>query len=283
MGSEEDKKKQRKEKLKEEAEKLGISYKELKEQKKSAKEKKKRSREADGLTNTTQKDDAKRMRTWSHDENDPEQQDSKKRRTRSMDAKEEEKVKKDSSGSMSPEEWRKDQHITIKGHGKYNGQGAESFPRPFFKFTEAPFSAAILKSFDKEGFTSPTAIQSQAWPIALQGDDMICIAKTGSGKTCGFLLPTIHLHQASGASSRGFRKPVLLVLAPTRELAIQIMEETSKFGRVMGITAVCCYGGSPKYTQISALQRGVDCVIATPGRLNDLLEMRKADLSGIKY
>jgi superfamily II DNA/RNA helicase len=61
------------------------------------------------------------------------------------------------------------------------------------------------------------------------------------------------------------------------------MEETSKFGRVMGITAVCCYGGSPKYTQISALQRGVDCVIATPGRLNDLLEMRKADLSGIKY
>jgi hypothetical protein len=161
MGSEEDKKKQRKEKLKEEAEKLGISYKELKEQKKSAKEKKKRSREADGLTNTTQKDDAKRMRTWSHDENDPEQQDSKKRRTRSMDAKEEEKVKKDSSGSMSPEEWRKDQHITIKGHGKYNGQGAESFPRPFFKFTEAPFSAAILKSFDKEGFTSPTAIQSQ--------------------------------------------------------------------------------------------------------------------------
>jgi len=167
MGSEEDKKKQRKEKLKEEAEKLGISYKELKEQKKSAKEKKKRSREADGLTNTTQKDDAKRMRTWSHDENDPEQQDSKKRRTRSMDAKEEEKVKKDSSGSMSPEEWRKDQHITIKGHGKYNGQGAESFPRPFFKFTEAPFSAAILKSFDKEGFTSPTPFSLRYVNISL--------------------------------------------------------------------------------------------------------------------
>lgn len=123
----------------------------------------------------------------------------------------------------------------------------------------------------------------QSWPIALRGDDMICIAKTGSGKTCGFLLPSIHQHLQSGKASRGFRKPVLLVLAPTRELAVQIMDETKKFGRPLGINAVCCYGGSSKFPQIAQLERGVDCVIATPGRINDLLEMKKADLTNIKY
>ncbi len=114
---------------------------------------------------------------------------------------------------------------------------------------------------------------------------MICIAKTGSGKTCGFLLPSIHQHltENKGKVNRGYRKPVLLVLAPTRELAVQIMDETRKFGRTLGVTAVCCYGGSSKFPQIAQLERGVDCVIATPGRINDLLEMRKADLSGIKY
>lgn len=112
---------------------------------------------------------------------------------------------------------------------------------------------------------------------------MICIAKTGSGKTCGFLLPSLHQHMQSGRANRGFRKPVLLVLAPTRELAVQIMEETRKFGRPFGAISVCCYGGSSKYPQIAALERGVDCIIATPGRINDLLEMKKADLSSVKF
>jgi ATP-dependent RNA helicase DDX5/DBP2 len=75
----------------------------------------------------------------------------------------------------------------------------------------------------------------------------------------------------------------LLVLAPTRELSVQTLEEAQKFGRVVGIRSVCCYGGSPKYAQIQALARGVECIIATPGRLNDLIEMRKADLSQVKY
>ena len=161
MGSEEDKKRERKEKLKKEAEELGISYKDLKDQKKAAKEKKKKSREADNLDTSSHKEDMKRMRTWSHDEKESEEQSSKKRMTRSMDAKEELEVKKDSPGSLTPEEWRKEQHITIKGHGKYNGQSADSFPKPFFKFKDAPFSDSILKAFDKEGFTAPTCIQSQ--------------------------------------------------------------------------------------------------------------------------
>lgn len=75
----------------------------------------------------------------------------------------------------------------------------------------------------------------------------------------------------------------MLVLAPTRELACQILDETQKFGRPNGIRSVCCYGGSPKYPQIAALERGVECVIATPGRINDLIEMRKADLSGVRF
>lgn len=113
---------------------------------------------------------------------------------------------------------------------------------------------------------------------------MICIAKTGSGKTCGFLLPAFHQHMKNNPNGyRGAKNPMLLVLAPTRELACQIMEETNRFGRPIGITSLCCYGGSSKWPQIASLQRGVDCVIATPGRLNDLLEMGKVNLSQVKF
>ena len=75
----------------------------------------------------------------------------------------------------------------------------------------------------------------------------------------------------------------MIVLAPTRELACQILDETQKFGRPNGIRSVCCYGGAPKYPQIAALDRGVECVIATPGRINDLIEMKKVDLSSVRF
>ena len=134
------------------------------------------------------------------------------------------------------------------------------------------------------------SINMKAWPIALQGTDMISIAKTGSGKTVGFLLPSFHQYiQSKGSTGvvksniKGKKGPMMLVLAPTRELACQIMEETQKFGRPIGIRSVCTYGGSPKYPQIAALERGVECVIATPGRITDLIEMRKADLSSVKF
>ena len=113
---------------------------------------------------------------------------------------------------------------------------------------------------------------------------MICIAKTGSGKTCGFLLPSFHQYiQNKSTGKQTGRGPALLVLAPTRELACQILEETQKFGRPLGMRSICCYGGSPKYAQIQAFERGVECCIATPGRLNDLLEMKKANLSNVKF
>lgn len=283
MTPEEQKRKEKKERRKAEAAKLGISTKELKEREK--KNKKRSINEAEKLETKEHEQDMKRMRTWSHDEKDKSEENTanKKRRTRSMDAKEEKDALQNAATQMSPAEWRKDQHITVKGHGKHMGRDAE-FPDPFMNFSDAPFSKNVLRTFDEAGFTNPTCIQSQAWPIALQGHDMICIAKTGSGKTCGFLLPTLHRHvESSNGPSRGFRKPILLVLAPTRELAVQIMEEAKKFGRPFGVNSLCCYGGAPKYPQIAQLQRGVDCIIATPGRINDLIEMRKADLSGIKY
>jgi ATP-dependent RNA helicase DDX5/DBP2 len=257
-------KKARKDALKKEADTLGISYEELKKQKKERKKK----READQLQDGEHESELKRMRTWSKDyDEDP---SVKKRRTRSMDKAEEEKEQE----SISPEAWRREHGIKVQGHGAH--QSAVDFADPFLKFTDTPYCPAIIKAFQQAGFDAPTHIQSQAWPIAIKGQDMICIAKTGSGKTLGFLLPALHQHLGNRQSiKRGqVTSPVLLVLAPTRELAVQIMEEAQKFGRVLGIRSVCCYGGAPKYPQIAALSRGVECVIATPGRLNDLLEMK---------
>ena len=108
---------------------------------------------------------------------------------------------------------------------------------------------------------------------------------TTTGKTCGFLLPAFHQHLEQNERRQGYTDPVMLVLAPTRELSVQIMEEAQRFGRMLGIRTVCCYGGSSKYAQISALSRGVEIVIATPGRLNDLLSMTPAvvNLSKIQF
>jgi ATP-dependent RNA helicase DDX5/DBP2 len=123
---------------------------------------------------------------------------------------------------------------------------------------------------------------------------MISIAKTGSGKTCAFLLPAFHKFLAQqtprsfGRDRRSFadesQLPFMLVLAPTRELSVQIMEEARKFGHPCRIRSLCCYGGSSKGPQIGALERRqVNVLIATPGRLNDLIDMKKADLSNIQF
>eukprot|EP00584_Thalassiosira_punctigera_P023824 CAMPEP_0172552874 /NCGR_PEP_ID=MMETSP1067-20121228/47243_1 /TAXON_ID=265564 ORGANISM="Thalassiosira punctigera, Strain Tpunct2005C2" /NCGR_SAMPLE_ID=MMETSP1067 /ASSEMBLY_ACC=CAM_ASM_000444 /LENGTH=574 /DNA_ID=CAMNT_0013340945 /DNA_START=46 /DNA_END=1766 /DNA_ORIENTATION=- len=290
------KKAAKKAKLREEAEKLGISYETLKAQKK---DKKKRKREADTLTTENAEHDGgvdreqekKRMRSWSGEFAEDKKADgadgegpvTKRLRTRSMDKAEENHKIAQVEKSQTTEEWRKLHNITVRGYGK---NANEKFADPYIEFDDAPFNPSIQKSLKAAGFERPTYIQSQAWPIAVQGSDMISIAKTGSGKTCGFLLPSFHQYIENKKSSPGVggkKGPMMLVLAPTRELACQILDETQKFGRPNGIRSVCCYGGSPKYPQIAALERGVECIIATPGRINDLIEMRKADLSSVKF
>ncbi|KZV43414.1 DEAD-box ATP-dependent RNA helicase 46 [Dorcoceras hygrometricum] len=131
------------------------------------------------------------------------------------------------------------------------------------------------------GFSVPTPIQAQSWPIALQGRDIVAIAKTGSGKTLGYLIPGfIHLKQLRNNPKLG---PTVLVLSPTRELATQILAEAVKFGRSSKISCTCLYGGAQKGPQLRDLARGVDIVVATPGRLNDILESGKVNLRQVSY
>lgn len=275
MGESSEEKKARKAAMKKEATALGITYEELKKRKK-------KNREADKLVTDEHKTEIKRLRTYSKDLG-AEEQESKRRRTRSMDKAEEEAIVTKEEKSMSTEEWWKEHQITLRGH---DGSRTMEFPKPYIEFKDSPFSPRILQGFQRAGYTRPTAIQAQAWPLGVAGKDLISIAKTGSGKTCGFLMPVFHYQEEAtgGKFMRGqYTKPLLLVLAPTRELSVQILEEAQKFGRPMGVRSVCCYGGSSKYPQIQALQRGVECIVATPGRLNDLIEMKKVDLSGIKF
>ncbi|KAM0843453.1 hypothetical protein ACQ4PT_057705 [Festuca glaucescens] len=144
-----------------------------------------------------------------------------------------------------------------------------------------PSIPSFFFQIQRAGFPSPTPIQAQSWPIALQNQDVVAIAKTGSGKTLGYLLPGfLHIKRLQNSTRSG---PTVLVLAPTRELATQILEEAVKFGRSSRISSTCLYGGAPKGPQLRDLERGVDIVVATPGRLNDILEMRKISLKQVSY
>jgi len=164
--SSKDSKADRKEALKREAEEKGISYKELKEQKKKSKEekkKKKRSRETDKLVTDEDKQhekENKRMRSWSGEGNELE--DAKRVRTRSMDLVEEKKSEdpepaKKSNSELNPDQWRKEQNITVKQHGS----DFYVIPTPFYNFSDAPFAQPIQKSLTSAGFEKPTHIQAQ--------------------------------------------------------------------------------------------------------------------------
>ncbi|KAH0936908.1 hypothetical protein HID58_004369 [Brassica napus] len=131
------------------------------------------------------------------------------------------------------------------------------------------------------GFSAPSPIQAQSWPVAMQNRDIVAVAKTGSGKTLGYLIPGfMHLQRVRNDSRMG---PTILVLSPTRELATQIQAEALKFGKSSRISCACLYGGAPKGPQLKEIERGVDIVIATPGRLNDILEMKRISLHQVSY
>jgi len=145
-------------------------------------------------------------------------------------------------------------------------------------FRDAPFAPPVHAVFAAEGFLEPTPIQSRAWPVALRGKDLIAVAKTGSGKTLGFLLPMFHRISAGdlvggAAAATEATAPLGLVLSPTRELAIQIHGEAAKYGAAAGIASACVYGGTSVPAQMKQLRTAApQVVIATPGRLCDLME-----------
>ena len=128
----------------------------------------------------------------------------------------------------------------------------------------------ILKALEEEGYTSPTPIQVQSIPIVLQGNDLLGCAQTGTGKTAAFAIPILQLLSANKSYDIK-RKIRSLILTPTRELAIQIGESFQAYGRHVGLKSTVIFGGVNQNQQTATLQRGVDILIATPGRLLDLM------------
>ncbi|KAM3081416.1 ATP-dependent RNA helicase dbp2 [Clarireedia jacksonii] len=155
-------------------------------------------------------------------------------------------------------------------------------PKPVETFDEAGFPAYVMSEVKAQGFPAPTPIQSQGWPMALSGRDVVGIAETGSGKTLTYCLPAIVHINAQPLLALG-DGPIVLVLAPTRELAVQIQQEITKFGKSSRIRNTCVYGGVPKGAQIRDLAKGVEVCIATPGRLIDMIESGKTNLRRVTY
>ncbi|EFY92383.1 ATP-dependent RNA helicase dbp-2 [Metarhizium acridum CQMa 102] len=175
--------------------------------------------------------------------------------------------------SAEVDAFRRKHQMTIAGR---------DVPKPVETFDEAGFPRYVLDEVKAQGFPAPTAIQSQGWPMALSGRDVVGIAETGSGKTLTYCLPAIVHINAQPLLAPG-DGPIVLVLAPTRELAVQIQQEITKFGRSSRIRNTCVYGGVPKGPQIRDLSRGVEVCIATPGRLIDMLEAGKTNLRRVTY
>ena len=165
---------------------------------------------------------------------------------------------------------------------------------PFQSFDDIKnyVDAPMMKQFGKAGFDSPSCIQSVCWPAAISGRDLIAVAKTGSGKTLGFLVPAYSLFMKELPSDPRQPRiqygapPLGIVLAPTRELACQIHEEAKKFGNSSRMVSVAVYGGVPSGQQIRELRKGCHLVVATPGRIKDLLALDNppvTNLNCVKY
>jgi ATP-dependent RNA helicase RhlE len=149
------------------------------------------------------------------------------------------------------------------------------------KFSDLGLADPIQRALNDRGHVIPTPIQARAIPELLAGKDVLGIAQTGTGKTAAFALPILHqLSRAPG--TKGPRSPRALILAPTRELAIQIGEEFRAYGRYLNLRHTVIFGGVSQKPQVNALLRGVDIIVATPGRLLDLMNQRRLELDAIE-
>ncbi len=148
-------------------------------------------------------------------------------------------------------------------------------------FKELNLHPALLKAVERNGYETTTPIQAQAIPYLLENRDMLGSAQTGTGKTAAFALPIIHhIHESK---SKHPKHPQALILAPTRELALQIKESFETYSRMKPLKLVVVYGGVSKRNQIMKLKKGADVIIATPGRLLDLMNMKLIHLDYVKH
>ena len=140
----------------------------------------------------------------------------------------------------------------------------------------------VLKALSHEGYTVPTPIQQQAIPAILQKRDLLGCAQTGTGKTAAFVIPLLQmLHQQTQEGTQ--RRLSTLILTPTRELAIQIGESIAAYGRFLPLRHTVIFGGVPQYSQVRAVRQGVDIIVATPGRLTDLVNQGVISLRHIHF
>ncbi len=149
-------------------------------------------------------------------------------------------------------------------------------------FETLGLAAGLLRAVGEQGYTEPTPIQSQAIPPVLQGRDVMACAQTGTGKTAAFTLPLLQRLMTTRAGPGGSRRPRALVLAPTRELAAQVGESLRDYGRHLPLQYAVIFGGVKIRAQVMRLRRGVDIVVATPGRLLDHVTRGTVDLSGVE-
>lgn len=193
-----------------------------------------------------------------------------------------EPIQKDFYKPHADVEARSEEEVEIFRMNKEITVSGNNIPRPNQVFDEGNFPDHIMNTIKEQGWIEPTGIQAQGWPIALSGRDMVGIASTGSGKTVAYMLPAaVHIvHQQRIQRGDG---PIALVLAPTRELAQQIQSVAQAYSARGCIRNTCLFGGSPKGPQARDLERGVEIVIATPGRLIDFLERGTTNLRRCTY
>ncbi|OAA73511.1 DEAD/DEAH box RNA helicase [Cordyceps fumosorosea ARSEF 2679] len=161
---------------------------------------------------------------------------------------------------------------------KVNGKDV---PKPVQKWAQCGLTRQTLDVIDDMGFEKPTSIQMQAIPALMSGRDVIGVAKTGSGKTMAFLLPMFR-HIKDQSPLKESEGPIGLIMTPTRELATQIHRDCKPFLKMMGMRAVCAYGGAPIRDQIAELKRGAEIIVCTPGRMIDLLAANQGRVTNLR-
>jgi len=151
-------------------------------------------------------------------------------------------------------------------------------------FKDLQLIEPVLQALSNEGYNKPTPIQQQAIPAILQERDLLGCAQTGTGKTAAFVIPILQLMHGQSAGAGQRRKRIrTLILTPTRELAIQIGESVQRYGNFLPFTHKVIFGGVPQHNQVQAIRRGIDIVVATPGRLLDLMQQGVLSLSEIDF